>query len=170
MGGRSVPVVFFRIDDRLIHGQITVAWTKLSNPDVIAVVSDKVASNEIQRSALELAAPIGVEVAIYSISQAIKELSGKSPRNQKRIFVIVPTPEDALKLIEGDVKVKSVNVGQMGFTKGKKQISKTVSVSDDDVKAFRRLLSKGVEIEHRQLPGNKKIQFETLLPQTESSH
>nr|MDO8099236.1 PTS sugar transporter subunit IIB [Candidatus Njordarchaeota archaeon] len=161
-----MPIVLFRIDDRLIHGQITVAWSKISNPDTIAVVSDRVASDETQRSALELAAPVGVDVMIYSISQAIKELGPKSSKCKKRVFIIVPRPEDALKLVEGGVEVKSINVGQMGFTKGKKQISKTLSVDDKDVKAFRKLLSKGVEIEHRQLPGNKKIQIEKLLPQT----
>jgi mannose/fructose/sorbose-specific phosphotransferase system IIB component len=162
-----VPIVLFRIDDRLIHGQITVAWSKLSNPDIIAVVSDKVASNEIQRSALELAAPVGVDVVIYSIMQAVKELGGKSSKNKKRIFVIVPTPEDALRLHEGGVEIKSINVGQMGFAKGKKQISKTISVDNRDVAAFRKLLSKGIEIEHRQLPGNKKVQLETLLHEME---
>lgn len=164
-----MPIVLFRIDDRLIHGQITVAWSMISNPDIIAVVSDRVASNKIQRSALELAAPIGVDVVIYSISQAIKELGPKSSKSKKRVFIIVPSPEDALKLVEQGVEVKSINVGQMGFTEGKKQISKTLSVDDKDVKAFRKILSKGVEMEHRQLPGNKKVQMETLIPETGSS-
>jgi mannose/fructose/sorbose-specific phosphotransferase system IIB component len=164
-----VTIVLFRIDDRLIHGQITVAWSRFSNPDIIAVVSDKVASNEIQRSALELAAPLGVDVVIYSILQAVKELGPESSKSKKKIFVIVPSPEDALKLLEGGVEIKSINVGQMGFTNGKKQISKTISVDSKDVADFRKLLSKGIEIEHRQLPGNRKVQLKTLLPEMVSS-
>jgi PTS system N-acetylgalactosamine-specific IIB component len=162
-----MPIVLARIDDRLIHGQITVAWCKISNPDIIAVVDDKVASNEIQRSALDLAAPIGVELVVFGISQGTKELGPKSPRSKKKIFVIVPTPDDALKLIEGGLEVKSINVGQMGFKQGRKQISKTLSVDEKDIVAFKKLRSMGIALEHRQLPGDKKAELGKLLPEIE---
>jgi mannose/fructose/sorbose-specific phosphotransferase system IIB component len=162
-----MPIVLARIDDRLIHGQITVAWSKVSNPDTIAVVDDKVASNEIQRSTLELATPIGIELVVLGISQGAKELGPKSPRSKKKIFIIVPTPDDILKLIQGGVEVKSINVGQMGFKQGKKQISKTLSVDKKDIDAFKKLRSMGVTLEQRQLPGDKKVELGKLLPEIE---
>jgi mannose/fructose/sorbose-specific phosphotransferase system IIB component len=160
-----MPIVLARIDDRLIHGQITVAWSKVSNPDTIAVVDDKVASNEIQRSTLELAVPIGVELLVLGISQGVKELGPKSPRSKNKIFIIIPTPDDILKLIEGGVEVKSINVGQMGFKQGKKQISKTISVDKKDIDAFKKLRSMGITLEQRQLPGDKKVELDKLLPE-----
>ena len=160
-----MPIVLARIDDRLIHGQITVAWSKISNPDVIAIVDDAVASNEIQRSALELAVPIGVELVVVGVSEGIKELASNSPHAKRKIFLISPTPEDVLRLVEGGVELKSVNVGQMGFKEGKKRISKTVSVEKEDIEAFRKLRSKGIVLEQRQLPGDKKIELENLLPE-----
>jgi mannose/fructose/sorbose-specific phosphotransferase system IIB component len=159
-----MPVVLTRIDDRLIHGQITVSWSKVSNPDIIAVVDDLVASDEIQRSALELAAPIGTKLVVLGISEGIKQLSPPSANSNKKVFIIVPTPEDILRLVEGGVKVKSINVGQMGFKQGKKQISKTVSVDEKDIDAFRKLRSMGIQLEQRQLPGDKKVDLEKLLP------
>jgi len=160
-----MPIVLARIDDRLIHGQITVSWSKISNPDIIAIVDDKVASDEIQRSTLELAVPIGIELLVLGLSEGIKKLSPASATARKKVFLIVPTPEDVLRLVEGGVEVKSINVGQMGFKQGKKRISKTVSVENKDIDAFRRLRSMGVQLEQRQLPGDKKVDLEKLLPE-----
>jgi PTS system N-acetylgalactosamine-specific IIB component len=162
---KAMPIVLARIDDRLIHGQITVSWSKISNPDIIAVVDNAVASNEIQRSALELATPIGVELIVLGVPEGIKELGPNSPRAKKKIFLIAPSPQDILRLVEGGVELKSINVGQMGFKQGKKQISKTVSVEKKDIDAFRKLRSMGVALEHRQLPGEKKVDLEKLLPE-----
>jgi PTS system mannose-specific IIB component len=160
-----MPIVLARIDDRLIHGQITVSWSKISNPDIIAVVDDKVALSEIQRSTLELAAPIGLELVVLGILDGIRELNPRSTRAKKKVFLIVPSPEDILRLIEGGVEVKSINVGQMGFKQGKKQISKTVSVEKNDIEAFRKLRALGISLEQRQLPGDKKVDLEKLLPE-----
>jgi PTS system mannose-specific IIB component len=165
MQGKVMPIVLARIDDRLIHGQITVSWSRISNPDIIAVVDDKVVSSEIQRSTLELATPIGIELIVLGISEGIKELGPKSARAKKKVFLIVPTPKDILRLVEGGVEVKSINVGQMGFKQGKKQVSKTVSVEKEDIDAFRKLRSMGLTLEQRQLPGDKKVDLEKLLPE-----
>jgi mannose/fructose/sorbose-specific phosphotransferase system IIB component len=161
----EMPIILARIDDRLIHGQITVAWSKVSNPEVIAVVSDRVASDAIQKSALELAVPVGIELAIYSVKQAVKQFNPDSPMIKKRIFVIAPTPNDFVDLIEGGVRVESINVGQMGFKQGKKRISRTLSVEEEDITALKKLHALGVALEHRQLPSDKKISLQKLLPE-----
>ena len=162
---RKMPIILARIDDRLIHGQITVSWSKTSNPDVIAVVSDKVASDDLQRSALGLGTPIGTELVIYTVKDATKELGSKSPSVKKRVFVIAPSPKEFLDLIKGGVKIESINVGQMGFKQGRKQISKTVSVGKDDIQAFKELHALAIKLEQRQLPSDKKVELEKLLPE-----
>jgi mannose/fructose/N-acetylgalactosamine-specific phosphotransferase system component IIB len=106
-----------------------------------------------------------VELVVLGISQGAKELGPKSPRSKKKIFIIVPTPDDILKLIQGGVEVKSINVGQMGFKQGKKQISKTLSVDKKDIDAFKKLRSMGITLEQRQLPGDKKVELGKLLPE-----
>jgi mannose/fructose/sorbose-specific phosphotransferase system IIB component len=165
MLGRNMPIVLARIDDRLIHGQITVAWSKISNPGIIAVASDEVASDDIQRSALKLGVPVGIELTIYTIKQAIKELNPKSPKIKRRVLIIAPDPKNFLDLIQGGVKIESINVGQMGFRQGKKQISKTLAVEKNDIGTFKKLHSMGITLEHRQLPSDRKIELEKLLPE-----
>ena len=54
-------ISMMRIDDRLIHGQVAVMWSKELGISRIIVASDAIASNEIQVSALKMAAPAGVK-------------------------------------------------------------------------------------------------------------
>ena len=64
-------ISMMRIDDRLIHGQVAVMWSKELGISRIIVASDAIASNEIQVSALKMAAPAGVKAAILPINKAI---------------------------------------------------------------------------------------------------
>lgn len=51
-----MPVVHMRIDNRLIHGQVTVTWASSLNADHMVVCNDKVAVDPIQKVMLPAAA------------------------------------------------------------------------------------------------------------------
>lgn len=75
-------ISMMRIDDRLIHGQVAVMWSKELGINRIIVASDTIASNEIQVSALKMAAPAGVKAAILPINKTIGILS--DPRSLRQ--------------------------------------------------------------------------------------
>lgn len=51
-----MSISFVRIDDRMIHGLITLRWTKEMPCDGIIAVNDKAASNPILKEAYKAAA------------------------------------------------------------------------------------------------------------------
>ena len=57
-------ISLFRIDDRLIHGQVAMAWSKAANADIIIAVDKTAANDQLQKMALLLAKPSGVEAKI----------------------------------------------------------------------------------------------------------
>lgn len=72
--------------------------------------------------------------------------------DRQKIFIVCKTPQDVLTLVQGGVPIKFVNVGNMHFIEGKKQIHKTVSVDDSDINAFRELEKLGITCEIRRVP------------------
>ena len=58
-----------RVDDRLIHGHVVIAWGHRLNPRRIWVVDDASAANEWERELLSTAAP-GVEVRVLTVQEA----------------------------------------------------------------------------------------------------
>jgi PTS system mannose-specific IIB component len=64
----------------------------------------------------------------------------------------VETPKDVLRLMDAGVEVSQVNVGGITFKEGMTLISEAVSVSPEDVEAFKELDKRGVKLILQQLP------------------
>ena len=146
----------FRIDERLVHGQVAYSWSVEYRIDRIMVIDDKVAKDEIQKMTLRLAVPADKKLSIFSINEAIEFLKKNETTNEK-LFIVVKDPEVVLKLIESNITIKSINVGGMYYKEGKKKISKTVYIDDKDIEVFKKLRQAGVEAEIRTSPKDKKI-------------
>ncbi len=144
-----------RIDDRLIHGQIVQGWLKVIQVDKILLVSDEVASDKMQQILLSMAMPSTVKLVIKNIKDASYELLNDVYDNDK-LMVLFANPQDIVKMFENGVKFTSINVGGMHFSHGKTQILKNLSVNEQDVISFMKLIENGVELEARILPSDER--------------
>lgn len=79
------------------------------------------------------------------------------------IFLVVKTPQDALTLVKGGVPIKSINIGNLHFTEGKKQLTPVISVDQSDVDTFNELHKLGVELEVRGIPTDKSTDLMKIL-------
>jgi PTS system N-acetylgalactosamine-specific IIB component len=143
-------ILLTRIDNRLVHGQVATQWNGTLGANLILVANDKVATDEIQQGLMDMAAPTGVAMRYFSIQKTI-DVIGKASDDQK-IFLIVRDPIDVLKLVEGGVPIKKVNIGNMHMAEGKRQVATTVAVDDADVAAFKKLQELGVELFIQRVP------------------
>ena len=148
-----MKIVWFRIDDRFVHGQVTVAWTKISNANTIWVVNDSIAKNPVLKQLQISLAPPGTAVEVFTVDDAIKKLQEETnASDNKRVLLIVSNPIDALKLIEAGAKVEFINVGQMAWKRGREKIDKTVSVTPEEAAACKKIAEMGVKLLYQQLP------------------
>lgn len=145
-----------RIDDRLIHGQVATVWAKEANAERIIICSDEVANDDIRKTLLLQVGPPGIKVSVVDIAKAIRVYNNPKYENDTVFFLFV-CPQDVLRMIEGGVDIKSVNIGGMAFKSGKTQITKAVSVDESDKEAFRKMHEMGVELEIRTVATDSKI-------------
>ena len=68
-------IKLFRIDERLIHGQIAIKWSRHTGVDSIVVANNNAAANTMIQKSLKMAAPPGIKTVIKSIDDAIKTLT-----------------------------------------------------------------------------------------------
>jgi PTS system mannose-specific IIB component len=151
-----MEISFVRIDDRLIHGQIATIWSKESGCNRIMDCSDDVARDDLRKQLLLQVALKGIKSYVIPIEAAIKAYKDPKYDSFKTLFLFT-NPTDVIRMIEGGVDIKSVNVGGMCYREGKKQITGGISVDDADIQAFKKLSEKGVELEIRQVVKDKKI-------------
>ncbi len=64
-------ITLARIDDRLIHGQVTTVWSKVANAQRIIICNDEVYNDEVRRTLLRQAAPPGMKVNVVNIEKAV---------------------------------------------------------------------------------------------------
>jgi PTS system N-acetylgalactosamine-specific IIB component len=83
--------------------------------------------------------------------------------DKQKIFIVCETPTDVLRLVEGGVPLKKVNIGNMHMAEGKRQVAGSVAVDDKDVAAFAKLRELGVELEIRRVPSEASESIEKLF-------
>ncbi|MBD1226887.1 PTS N-acetylgalactosamine transporter subunit IIB [Xenorhabdus griffiniae] len=147
----STPnILMTRIDNRLIHGQVGVTWTNSLGANLVVVANDEASADPVAQSLMDMVVSDDVQTRYFTLQKTIDVIHKAADR--QKIFIVCKTPQDVLTLVKGGVPIKFVNVGNMHFSEGKKQIHKTVSVDDADINAFRELDKLGITCEIRRVP------------------
>lgn len=154
-------IVLTRIDNRLIHGQVATMWSSSVGANLLLVANDEVATNEFRQGLMDMAAPSFAQTRYFTIEKTINIIYKAS--ESQHIAIICENPQDVLKLVEGGVPIKKVNIGNMHMAQGKRQVSKAVCVDDDDVAAFKKLKELGVELEIRRVPSESAESIDELF-------
>lgn len=159
-------ITMMRVDDRLIHGQVAVMWSKELNVQRIIVASDLIAANELQASALKMAAPAGVKAAILSIEKAVEILTDPRAKDM-RILVISNNPEDLLRVAEKIQEKPVLNVANYGRIGGnlseKTKVAESVYLTGHDKEVVEKIAGIGLEIIHQPLPSDVRQDFRKMM-------
>ena len=108
-----------------------------------------------------MAAPSYAQTRYWTIEKTINTIHKAADRQM--IFIICDNPHDVLKLVEGGVPIKKVNVGNMHMAEGKRQVATSVAVNDEDVAAFKKLMDLGVELEIKRVPDTPAESIDKLF-------
>jgi PTS system mannose-specific IIB component len=163
MGPNDYMVIgLARIDDRLIHGQVATRWTKETNVKRIIVVSDEVAADKVRSTLLTQVAPPGVTAHVVDIAKMLRVYNNPKYAGE-RVMLLFTNPTDVERIVEGGVKISSVNIGGMAFRQGKTQVNNAISVDEKDIEAFNKLNARGIELEARKVSTDQKLKMMDLI-------
>ena len=157
-------IIQIRVDDRLIHGQIAVVWSKRFGTTHMVVANDKAANNEVQQMTLKMATPNGVKVLIRSVDEAIKVFNNPKSKDVK-MFVLTNSIVDALKIAK-NCEVESINVANVGRfdpADKKTQINADVGCTKEELEALKEVANLDIETIHWVIPTNPKISIKKLI-------
>jgi len=150
-----MPVILARIDDRLIHGQVTVGWSERLSPDRILLANNAIAADPWQTRVYASTVPPDVEVSILPVSKAAASISEPDNLNE-RVLLLTGSAEEMAELVRIGIPIKEINVGGLHFGPGKREMLPFVYVDRQDLKAFARLLEMGMTLSAQQVPGGRE--------------
>jgi len=154
--------VHFRVDDRLIHGQVVTVWSRYYKLKQIIIVDDEVARDPIQRQIISVVTPADMKVHICGTGDA-PPLIEQAESEGISTMVLVKGPEALAKLAEHQVPVREVIMGGMQFKAGHRQITKTVSVSERQAVLFAELSKAGIKFTLQVIPSERPQDFIEIL-------
>lgn len=154
-------IILTRIDDRLVHGQIFMQWCGEVNADMILIANNDAAASHFKQGLMDMAVPADIETRYWSIKETI--IRYHKMENDYRILLVVRSPEDLVELIKGGLDVQKVNIGNLQMAEGKIQKTTSVSVNEDDIKAFRQLKDMGCQMEIKRLPQSEPEDFNAVI-------
>lgn len=157
-----MTVTLVRVDDRIIHGQITTRWTKARNVHGIIVVGDAVAEDNLRQRVLKAAAnnyPLGV----YNEDIGVEKIK-KAMESDKDYFIIAESPIVFANLVRKGVDLGGeINIGPMNHKPGAKALGETTSLTEKDYEAFEYLSEQGYKLNFQVIPDHKPRTWETVM-------
>jgi len=146
-------VILYRVDDRLIHGQVTYSWVTQHSIDHLIIVNDEFYHDEFKKMVMMSSGDISMRktnVLVYTIEMAAKEIASGN-LSDKNLMLIFMDPIDVLKYIKaGNIKMDELNLGDMQYREGRKLLSKslssTVYINKEELKSLKEMKTMGIKL------------------------
>lgn len=152
----------FRVDHRLLNGQVAFSWTSYLGADCIFIASDAVMKDDLRKTTIKMAKPQGVKLVIKNIDDGIAAINSGVTDNYK-LFIVVESIEDAYRFATETNAIKSINLGGTKVAEGTKNISKAINVTEAESVLLLDLVKKGLEVEIRMVPNDSKVLVQNAL-------
>ena len=155
-------IVLFRLDERLIHGQVVVAWGEYLKPDRIVIFNNQIASSPWERELYMCCVPPDFQASVYNLDEASQKLSN-GVFDREKVIALVDNPADISELHNRGIQIPEVNLGGMHYSQGREQILPYLYLSKEDKDIFRKLMQQGVRFFCQDVPTAEKKDLQELL-------
>lgn len=157
-----MPVELYRIDDRLIHGQVVVGWGQPFNIQLIVLVDDEVACCDWEQDLYRMGVPPEMEIRFADVTTAIRDHAAyvSDPRPS---IVLTGNVSTMRSLLHGAAGVKEINVGGLHHRPGRSQKLRYVFLSPEDEAELREIIGRGVKVTAQDVPAARPVPMEEIL-------
>ena len=146
-----MSIALYRIDDRLIHGQVVVGWGQPLHCTFIVLVDDEVRSSDWEQDLYRMGVPPDMEVIFASVEEAARQMA--SWQTDPRVgILLVGDVDTAVSLVEHAPQVHTFNVGGVHHRAGRTERLRFVYLTDDEAAKLRQLAARGVEVTAQDVP------------------
>jgi mannose/fructose/N-acetylgalactosamine-specific phosphotransferase system component IIB len=154
--------IIWRIDDRLIHGQVIIGWCGQLPVQRLIVCDNEIASTEWEKNLLLMAAPANLPAEVCSVEQTANSV--QLWQSSKKITLILLKSPDILKdLLAKGVSIEKVNVGGIHYREDRKEYLSYLFLSRKEIEIFRELIKSGIYFECQDLPTSSNYNLEKLI-------
>lgn len=146
-------IVFARIDDRLIHGQVMTAWLKQCDANEVVIIDNELCKDTFVVMMMKSLIPSTISLKVFNDADAASYL--KEDGKGEKILILVKTPQAVLMLMNNGITLEYLNIGGMGMKAGRRKLYKNIAASDEERGVFRELLNRELVMKVQVVPTEK---------------
>ena len=157
-----MSVVLYRIDDRLIHGQVVVGWGQRLGIGFIVLVDDGVRANQWEQELYRMGVPGAMDVVFATVAEAAARIA-EWEHDPRKGIVLTGDVDTMAALCAALPAVRKVNVGGIHAREGRTERLRYVFLSDAEAAQLKALAARGVEVTAQDLPTAKPVPVAELV-------
>jgi len=155
-------IALVRVDNRLVHGQVLVTWAPHVKAARIVVADDEAARSPLARAAMTLALPSGVEASIEPLARVDWKALAAAP---EAVLVLVRDVLDLERARGAGLSPELapvLNLGNVHYSPGRRQVTPSVFLSPEEMDLLRRLGAAGFTVEARAVPLDAAVPLQEI--------
>lgn len=153
-----------RVDNRLIHGQVVEAWLPSLKVSRVVVADDEAASSPLVRAAMALAVQSAIQVQIERLADVDFTLISKD--GVRTLVLLREVTAVPFARVRGLV-LEHLNLGNVHFGTGRRQVSASVFLAEEELRLLQQLAAEGVRVEARAVPTERPVELADLAERWE---
>src|SRR5512143_2080288 len=157
-----VGIELYRIDDRLIHGQVVVGWGQPLDLSFIVLVDDDVAASEWEQELYRMGVPPEMHVYFDSVDTAAVRL-GTYREDARPGLLLTADIETMIRLVDATGSIPSVNLGGIHHRIGRVQRLRYLFLTPQEEESLRQLARRGVIVTAQDVPAARPLSLEEVL-------
>ena len=157
-----MPLSMVRIDDRLIHGQVVLGWSRVLKPDRIAVANDRIAKNSWERRFYTASVPPHIKVSFLTLDETAIELLNNLYKNEA-VLMLFEAVRDVYTIVQKGVQLDEINIGGLHHREGAEELLPFVFLTEEDRRLLRELVKRGVTLRAQDVPGNSATVINSMV-------
>lgn len=155
-------IKLFRLDERLIHGQVAFAWCNSLNINCIFIANDNVANDQFRQNVLKMATPPGVRFVAKNLSETLR-IFHEDKIKKYNVLLLTDSTKDAKYLCQNIEDIHELNLGNAKKTEAREVVTRSIALTPEEKGDLKDIIDFGVEVEIREVPSEKKVLLKTVL-------
>lgn len=158
-----MSILLYRVDERLLHGQVIIGWGNQLRPRRYLVVDDHLAGSDWEQELYRLSLPDETVAEFVDVETGRRRLDSWRG-DDVRSVLLTRDVETMARLAEGGtLEGEKINLGGIHAAEGRQQVRSYLYLGDSEREQIRRLEAEGVEVTGKDLPDSTRVSLETLL-------
>ncbi len=152
-------ITYYRVDERVIHGQTLNVVTRQVPCDAIVVVDDEIAADPYLCGIFK--GMTNYKVLIFSVEVAMRKLP-EAEQSQKNYFVVFKHPTALAQMVKMgyQIKLPSIMIGPQISRPGTTTFFPTMCLTQEEISALDTIAETGVKIEMQSILTEKPVTWQ----------